>query len=800
MRRFGGLVSLALLMACGSYKNPGGGGGGDGPDAGPGGGPDAGGDTPSEVVECPDPIAPPAEGACDVTPGSGTAVFLRGTVLGRGTIYENGGVLYDGTQIQCVGCDCGASDAAASATRVDCAGAVISPGLINPHDHITFTEGKPVDHGTTRYDHRHEWRGTLPAPQNPHGGDGTRWGEIRMMLGGVTSIVGSGGADGLVRNLDRVDDADEALGFESVRFETFSLGDGNETFHDNCDWNYKLSELEASEEHAFLPHVAEGIDEYAAEEFRCQSSSFDGGHDFTEHNATHIHSIGLGAAEYMAMARDRTRLIWSPRSNISLYGHTAMVTAFDRMGGNVALGTDWTYSGSANMLRELACADEYNRDNLGGYFTDEALWKMATWNAALATGSEALIGSLEAEKVADIAVFAAGAGVYHRAVIDAQNEDVLLVVSAGRALYGESDVIGGLEDGGCESIDVCGAAREICLQQAVGTTYAALADEVSGAYPAMFCGGAPIDEPTCVPSRPGEFTGVPSASDPDGDGLEGGADNCASVFNPLRPIDNGAQPDADGDGSGDACDDTPAGEDIDGDGVVNATDNCPFRGNEDQTDGDSDLKGDTCDFCPTVANLDTVCGVAPPVDHSIMEVQMGNVSAGTNVTIKDAIVVGIWANGVWVQDPSATTYAGIHVFTGPVSNVNLGDKVDATGKVLEYFGDTELDDATITVTGTGSVTPVEITVSQALEEAYEGMLVRVMDVNAVENPYDCTADNAACSDDNLWRANSALIVYDRLYKDADWASHMTPQPVAGVMMTRFDKRRIMPRTAADFAE
>ena len=52
--------------------------------------------------------------------------------------------------------------------------------------------------------------------------------------------------------------------------------------------------------HAFLPHVAEGIDDYAAEEFRCQSTSFDGGQDFTEQNATHIHAIGLDAADYCA--------------------------------------------------------------------------------------------------------------------------------------------------------------------------------------------------------------------------------------------------------------------------------------------------------------------------------------------------------------------------------------------------------------------------------------------------------------------------------------------------------------------
>ena len=800
MRGLGGLLSLTILVGCGSYKNPGGGGGGDGPDAGAGGvDPDAGGDTPSEVVTCPDPVPPPSEGSCDVTPGTGTAVFLRGTVLGKGTIYENGGVLYDGTQIQCVGCDCASSDAAAGATRVDCANAVISPGIVNAHDHTTFGEGWPIDHGDTRYEHRHEWRAILSTPANQHGSDGTLWSEVRMMLGGTTSMIsGANGVDGAVRNLDDLEGDDASLGFEQANSKTFTLGDGNRTFHADCDWNYTHTEIEASEEHAFMPHIAEGINDYAAEEFRCQSTSFDGGRDYTEHNASHIHSIGLGAAEYLNMVRDRTKLVWSPRSNISLYGQTAMVSTFDRLGGYVALGTDWTYSGSGNMLRELACADEYNRNNLGGYFSDEALWKMATYNAALATGTEALIGSLEADKVADVAVFAGGPGVHHRAVLEAENQDVLLVVKAGRAMFGEADVVGGLA-GGCETIDVCGTSRQICLEESAGTSYAALAAEVSGAYPAMFC-GAPQDEPSCVPARPGEFTGVPSASDPDGDGLEGAADNCADMFNPLRPIDGGAQADADGDGVGDVCDESPVGDDIDADGVANDADNCPFRGNEDQLDGDSDLKGDTCDFCPTVANQDTVCGVTPPIEGSIMDIQAGTVPVGTTVTIKDAIVTGIWANGAWVQDPSASTYAGIHVFTGPLTDVSVGDKVDATGKVLEYFGDTELDDSTITVTGTGSITPVELTVTQALDEAYEGMLVRVMDVSAVESPYDCTADNSACADDNLWRANSMLIVYDRLYGDADWASQASAGPVAGVMMTRFDRRRIMPRRSADFAD
>jgi hypothetical protein len=47
------------------------------------------------------------------------------------------------------------------------------------------------------------------------------------------------------------------------------------------------------------------------------------------------------------------------------------------------------------------------------------------------------------------------------------------------------------------------------------------------------------------------------SGDQDGDGIPDGQDNCPTVFNPVRPMDNGVQPDSDGDGMGDACDPCP---------------------------------------------------------------------------------------------------------------------------------------------------------------------------------------------------------------------------------------------------
>ncbi|HUH01885.1 MAG TPA: thrombospondin type 3 repeat-containing protein [Kofleriaceae bacterium] len=798
------LLLLPLLAACGDDGNSadpdGGGVDAATPDAS--GDPDGGG--PSVVVSCPDPVPAAASGTCDVVTGTGSAILLHGTVLGAGTVYENGYVLIEGDAITCVGCDCDDETAAATAKLVNCADAVISPGLINPHDHLTFTEGAPIDTGTTRYDHRHDWRGTLSTPQNPHGtgqtSAGMRWGEIRMALGGATSLIGSGRALGMVRNLDDLETEEGARGLQEIDFETFPLGDSNETFHANCTWNYRTDELRVSQLAGFLPHVAEGINTYAAEEFRCQSTSFGGGQDFTERNTAHIHSIGLQAADYYRMALDRAPIIWSPRSNIALYGMTAQVTTFARFGGTIALGTDWTYSGSANLLRELACADEWNTDRLGSFFTDEELWKMVTINAAHASANTQLLGSIEVGKLADLSIFAAGPGVHHRGVLQANNSDVALTLKGGKPLVGEADTIASLGET-CEAIDVCGKAHAICAMREFGTPYDTIESTVSGAYPAVFC-GTPPGEPTCIPSRPGQYTGASTATDTDGDGIEDSVDNCPTVFNPIRPIDNGVQPDADQDGIGDPCDATPLPADLDGDTIANGADNCPFDSNTDQTDGDADGKGDACDFCPTVPNPTSVCPEAPPADDTITNIQMGITPVGRRVTIRDVVVTSVFNSGITVQDPAAgATYSGIYVFTGTSTGATIGQRVDVTGDVEEYFQNTELENATVTILGAGTaIVPTDLTVAQAATEPYEGVLVRLTNITDVVYPYSCSADNAACSDQDLWQVNgtTGILVYKHAYGASDWTTHVGKMPVTGVMMYRFDRRRIMPRTAADF--
>ncbi|MHA1730982.1 MAG: hypothetical protein ACTSU5_03520 [Promethearchaeota archaeon] len=71
-------------------------------------------------------------------------------------------------------------------------------------------------------------------------------------------------------------------------------------------------------------------------------------------------------------------MVWSPTSNLLLYGSTADVRAADEEGVTIALAPDWSPSGAKNVLGELKVADQWNRNKLGGYFSDYRMVEMVT--------------------------------------------------------------------------------------------------------------------------------------------------------------------------------------------------------------------------------------------------------------------------------------------------------------------------------------------------------------------------------------------------------------------------------------
>nr|MBA2540696.1 amidohydrolase family protein [Deltaproteobacteria bacterium] len=807
------------------------------PDAGPPDGP------PVVEVVC-EELPPLAAGTCEVTPGNGQRL-LKGIVLTPSTVFRGGQVLVDlDGQIACTGCDC----AVGGETVTSCPDGVISPGLINTHDHTQFANSYPygaslyTNDEAVRYEDRQQWReGDQPGrPRIRKSGTASNnqvtWGELRFVLGGATSIVGEGQVDGLLRNLDS-DNKQEGLAKKKVEFDTFPLDDFQDGQRRDGDCNYggePTTPASVTEFDAYEPHISEGLNVSAHNEFLCQSSdTFDTMAPGTSNNLVMaktaiIHGVGFQAADFASLGEAGTALIWSPRSNVSLYGDTARVTVAARFGVEIALGTDWMPSGSMNMLRELKCAASLNDTYYNGFFTDEALWRMVTSSAAAVTATDDKIGTLAAGKVADISIFKANGKTY-RAVIDAESADVAMVMRGGKVLYGDDNIVTGLaaDAGACDAVDVCGSSKKLCLMAEIGQTYPQLLEAAkhpdgTPAYPAFTC-DVPPDEPTCVPSRPEAvasstvYTGVPSATDSDGDGIADATDNCVSVFNPVRPMDGGIQPDADGDTVGDACDACPLDADSnmcgnmvdpndrDLDGVPNATDNCPDIANENQADADADGKGDLCDACPDAANPG-----AAGCPASIYSIKNGTTPPGTVVRVSNALVTGKATNGFFVQIVPGDTgfvtadFSGIFVFTNtnPVllATIAPGKRVDIDGTVKNFSGQLELDTITQVIVNPAAAeaapTPIATTYADVrtagpLADELEGVLISLPGATVKSN-------NTAFGEYTLNDPPNDLIADDLLFVPSP-----LPTPgqafasVTGILNRRQNQSKIEPRSAAD---
>ena len=163
-------------------------------------------------------------------------MLLRGTVLQTDRVLRGGELLIDGQgRIACADCDCHSqTPGGAEATQVSCPDGVISPALINTHDHITYNKLPPAAHATNRYDHRHEWRnGVSGDPTRPKltysastKTETVQWNELRHLMAGTTAIVSAGDAPGVLRNLDSTTlSRQEGLNQTVVNSDTFPLGD-----------------------------------------------------------------------------------------------------------------------------------------------------------------------------------------------------------------------------------------------------------------------------------------------------------------------------------------------------------------------------------------------------------------------------------------------------------------------------------------------------------------------------------------------------------------------------------------------
>lgn len=416
-------------------------------------------------------------------------VVLRGDVITPTEVLSNGLVSIAGGKIDRV-------EAAAGQPRAWVeTGSYIFPGLIDLHDHLTWNflpRWKP----NQLFNNRYEWQQTAAykaALLDPHNSvvadhgltcDADRFGEIKAIVGGATSAVGglttsspnsqdNNCALGLVRNLDGYSDFNQEK--PKVRYEVFPF---EMRLFDTAQVN---ADLNSGALNAFLIHVGEGkaSDAASAREFKMLFKNGDG---FLRPGVSVIHGTAFGKYEFEQMAAHQVGLIWSPRSNIELYGSTTDVrTAKETCPAltndalpakkcvKIALAPDWSPSGSDGMLEELQYAAAWNASQRPPVFDDAELVKMATVVPAQLVGADKLIGSISKGLHADLLLIRKSNMTPYQALWHATPADVRLVMIGGLPVYGDQDLMERLLPGRqLESLVVCGTAKRLYIEPKKG--------------------------------------------------------------------------------------------------------------------------------------------------------------------------------------------------------------------------------------------------------------------------------------------------------------------------------------------
>jgi 5-methylthioadenosine/S-adenosylhomocysteine deaminase len=374
-----------------------------------------------------------------------TPFAIRGCVLTPDEALEDHHVIVAGAVIQDV------VGAAPTGTPVIASDGVILPGLIDLHGHPEYNVF-PAWEPPRLYPNRYAWRrsaeydAVVRQPWARLTGtaddDGvaqrsllpelTRYAEARALIGGCTAIQGASGRypdkhEALVRNVDlRLFGEDHARSVIDL---------GRATPEDRT----RLRQLiDAREVTAFYVHLAEGVDERSREEFEELVAA-----DLLTAATIIIHGTALTPAQWGAVADAGAKLVWSPQSNLRLYGATTDVAAALAAGVRMGLGADWLPSGSPSLLDEVQVARRLLAAQ-GVLVDPRRLVRMITSDAADIAGVDDHLGRIAPGRPADLVVLERSAADPWESVVHADRRAVDLVVLGGDVAYGRADWVAAL--------------------------------------------------------------------------------------------------------------------------------------------------------------------------------------------------------------------------------------------------------------------------------------------------------------------------------------------------------------------
>jgi hypothetical protein len=393
---------------------------------------------------------------------------------GEGAFFD-GGVLIQSGKIASVWSGSTIPSAHAGIQVVETDG-TIYPGLIDLHNHMHYNHiplwdfevhlspAQQSEEGgyTNRYQWGNNWDyGPSITWMKGNVQSSSRWdmtsqqmkfAEVQSVAGGVTAVQGSpsSGTDAWDSMLSR-------------NVELYNFGqDGMSTCavcgaaDDDYSGSHLISQNQSGSLNAWFVHLAEGVDASSKAEF---DSLYEKGLIMDE--TVVIHGTALDASQFEKMAEKGAGLVWSPISNLLLYGDTTDVVAADNAGVKISLAPDWGPSGSKSNLHELKTADLWNRDVLGGHFSDYELAQMVTSNAAEISNWQEFVGQIQVGMYADLVVLDTFHENPYRNLIEAIDRDVSLTIVQGKAVFGDVDLMTSLQGEDWEYINGSGFSKAV---------------------------------------------------------------------------------------------------------------------------------------------------------------------------------------------------------------------------------------------------------------------------------------------------------------------------------------------------
>jgi cytosine/adenosine deaminase-related metal-dependent hydrolase len=381
------------------------------------------------------------------------------TVIPHGVVYVKGETI---VAVQKAGAT---PPAGFSASATIDTGGTIYPGLIELHNHLSYNALR-LWIVPKKYTNRDQWSSALAyhelvsGPMKVLAGMPdlmpalVRWVESKCLVAGVTTSQGialssDAGIRRFYKGVIRTAEQPGRAGLPRAQSHIADVltADAQKFLH------------AAQRATCLLLHLSEGTDDAARKHFLSLQLA---GEEWAITGAlAGIHSAALRPEDFAVLASHGGSIVWSPLSNLLLYGATANVQAAKSAGVRIALGSDWSPSGSKNLLGELKAAKVYSQNN-GVIFSDRELVAMATCNPAAILKWNALLGSLEAGKLADLFVIDGSAGDPYTSLIAATEAAIQLVMIGGTPRFGAAPLMTQLGSSG-ESWRIGGRDRTIHL-------------------------------------------------------------------------------------------------------------------------------------------------------------------------------------------------------------------------------------------------------------------------------------------------------------------------------------------------